>query len=105
MKSIIVLTLFTLSSFAETFEYKIDGMSCGGCKAMIKSVICELPGIKSCTVEIGSMKLSSEDGKSIDQEAITKALAALNEKNKEDYKIASSKKVVVETPTKKVEKK
>ncbi len=99
MKSFFFLSLLSLSVFAETFEYKIEGMSCSGCKAMIKSAVCTLPGIKDCTVEIGSMKLTSEEGKTLDQDSITQALNKLNEKNKEVYQIASSKKIEAEAST------
>jgi len=94
MKLIIVLAFFGLSAMADTYEYTIEGMSCSGCKNMIKAAVCGLPGIKTCKVEIGSMKLTSDDGKTLDQAAITQALDELNKKNKEDYKIAKATKVV-----------
>lgn len=93
MKRLILFLFFGLSAMADTYEYTIDGMSCAGCKNMIKSAVCNLPGIKTCVVEIGSMKLTAEDGKTLDQSAITKALDDLNKKNKEEYKISKATKV------------
>ncbi len=94
MKILVLISLTSFLAFAETYEYKIDGMTCQGCKSMVKGTICELPGIKTCEVEIGSMKLTSEDGKTLDQAAITNALNEINKKYKEDYKICSSTKLV-----------
>ncbi len=93
MKLLVILSFFGLTAMADTYQYTIEGMSCSGCKNMIKSAVCGLPGIKTCNVEIGSMKLVAEDGKTLDQAAITKALDDLNKKNKEDYKIAKATKV------------
>jgi len=93
MKLIIILSFFGLTAMADTYQYTIDGMTCSGCKNMVKAAVCGLPGIKTCEVEIGSMKLISEQGKTLDQAAITKALDDLNKKNKEDYKIAKATKV------------
>ncbi len=88
-----LFSLMSLNSIAETYEYKLSGMTCSGCKNMVKSAICIVPGIKTCDVEIGSMKLTAEEGKILDQTAISKALDELNEKHKSDYKISSSSKV------------
>lgn len=93
MKLLVILSFFGFTAMADTYEYAIDGMSCAGCKNMIKTAVCSLPGIKTCHVEIGSMKLTAEDGKTLDQAAITHALDELNKKNKEDYKIAKATKV------------
>tara|TARA_B110001454_G_scaffold219194_1_gene251251 strand:+ start:3302 stop:3631 length:330 start_codon:yes stop_codon:yes gene_type:complete len=93
MKLLVILSFFGLSAMADTYQYTIEGMSCSGCKNMIKSAVCGLPGIKTCEVEIGSMKLTAEEGKTLDQAAITKALDDLNKKNKEDYKIAKATKL------------
>lgn len=93
MKLLIILSFFGLTAMADTYEYTIEGMSCSGCKNMVKSAVCGLPGIKECKVEIGSMKLTAEEGKTLDQAAITQALDDLNKKNKEDYKIAKATKV------------
>lgn len=93
MKLLVILSFFGLSAMADTYQYTIEGMSCSGCKNMIKSAVCGLPGIKTCEVEIGSMKLTAEEGKTLDQAAITKALDDLNKKNKEDYKIAKTTKL------------
>ena len=93
MKYSMLLIFFGLISLADTYEYKIEGMTCSNCKKMVKASICALPGIKLCIVDIGSMKLTAEDGKTIDQAAITKTLEELNIKNREAYKITSSKKV------------
>lgn len=99
MKLLVILSFFGLTAMADTYQYTIEGMSCSGCKSMVKSAVCGLPGIKSCEVEIGSMKLVSEEGKTLDQAAITKALDELNKKNKEDYKIAKATKVEDAKPT------
>jgi copper chaperone CopZ len=93
VKLLATLVFFGLTAMADTYEYKIEGMSCSGCKNMIKSAVCGLPGIKTCDVEIGSMKLVAEEGKTLDQAALTTALDELNKKNKEDYKIAKATKV------------
>lgn len=93
MKILVLISLMSFSVFAETYEYKIEGMTCQGCKTMVKGSVCALPGIKACDVQIGSMKLTSEDGKTLDQTAITNALNEINKKYKEDYKIASVTKI------------
>ncbi len=93
MLVISLISLLSLNSIAETYEYKLSGMTCSGCKKMVKSAICVVPGIKTCEVEIGSMKLTADDGKILDQTAISKALDELNEKHKSDYKISSSAKL------------
>lgn len=95
MKFSIALMFFGLITLADTYEYKIENMTCSGCKKMVKESICTLPGIKTCTVEIGSMMLTADDGKVLDQTAITKALEELNKKNRENYKIATFTKVDV----------
>lgn len=93
MKLLVILSFFVLSAMADTYEYTIEGMSCAGCKNMVKSAVCNLPGVKVCNVEIGSMKLTAEEGKTLDQAAIENALTELNKKNKENYKIAKATKV------------
>ena len=100
MKFALLFMFLGLTTLADTYQYKIEGMSCSACKNMVKASVCALPGIKSCEVEIGSMKLTATDGQTLDQAAITNALDELNKKNKEDYKIASSTKVAdVAMPT------
>ena len=93
LRILLLLSFFSLSPWAETYKYKLDGMTCAACKNMVKLAICPIPGIKSCDIQVGSMKLSSEEGKELDQSAINKALAELNKKNSSEYKISSSKKV------------
>ena len=88
-----LISLIGLNSTAETYEYTLSGMTCSGCKKMVKSAVCSVPGLKTCDVEIGSMKLTADDGKVLDQNAILKALDQLNEKHKSVYKISSSTKV------------
>lgn len=83
--------LFLVSiAFADTYEYKLSGMTCSGCKKMVKAAVCDVPGIKTCEIEIGSMKLVAEEGKTLDQSAIAKALEDLNKKTNSEYKISSA---------------
>lgn len=105
MKYLFLISFISLSALAEAYEYKIEGMTCQGCKSMIKAAICELPGIKTCDVQIGSMKLEAEDGKTIDQDTITKALDDLNTKYKENYKIGTYTKIDESTAKKPIDKK
>ncbi|MBL7542531.1 MAG: heavy-metal-associated domain-containing protein [Bdellovibrionaceae bacterium] len=101
MKFLILLSFFGVTALADTYEYTLTGMTCSGCKNMVKSAVCAVPGIKDCQVEIGSMKLTSEEGKTLDQHAITEALEALNKKNDSEYKIAKA----TELKSKKADKK
>lgn len=91
MKFILLFTFLSLPLWADTYEYQIEGMTCGSCKNMVKSAVCAVPGVKTCDVQVGSMKLSAEEGQTLNQTAITKALDDLNKKNNSEYKITASK--------------
>lgn len=59
---IIILSLFIGFNFlsnsllaAEKQSYKVKGMHCGGCVRTIKASICELPGMKNCSVKLGEI--------------------------------------------------
>lgn len=92
MKSFLITLLTGALIHAETYQYEISGMHCGSCKKAVSSTVCKIPGIKTCNVSVGSMTLTSEDGKTLDQAAITKAVTEAAEKFQAEYKISSSKK-------------
>lgn len=91
----LALSLLTLSllTFADTYEYEIKGMHCGACKKAISSTVCKLPGIKNCEINIGSMTLTAEDGKTLDQTAIKGAVDEAAKKYMGEYAISSSKEI------------
>jgi copper chaperone CopZ len=93
MKLLVLLSVFSFFTMAETFEYKVEGMTCSSCQKTVKSAVCKVPGIKTCDVQVGTMKLTSEEGKTLDQAAISTALDDVNKKKKTQYKIASATKV------------
>lgn len=93
MKLALSLLILSLSSFADTYEYEIKGMHCGACKKAISSTVCKLPGIKTCEINIGSMTLTAEEGKTLDQTAIKGAVDEAAKKYMGEYAISSSKEV------------
>lgn len=105
MKLAILMSLFCTLSFADTFQYELKGMHCGACKKAISSTVCKLPGIKTCDVAIGSMTLTSEDGKTLDQTAIKNAVDEAAKKFMGEYAISSSKEVKNAAPAEKTSKK
>ncbi len=92
MKILCLFLLINTFSLAETYQYEVSGMHCGACKKAIRSTVCAIPGVKTCDISIGSMTLSSEDGKSIDQVAVKKAVQEAAERFKSEYAISSAKK-------------
>jgi copper chaperone len=44
-------------------KLKIDGMSCQHCVAAVKKALCEVPGVDSTDVEIGSATVRYDDAK------------------------------------------
>lgn len=77
-KALVAITLFISSlANAETLQYNVEGMHCGGCVKAIKSQVCKLEGVQSCEVSVGSLKLTTKEGVKFTneqiQEAVTKA--------------------------------
>lgn len=93
MKLALSLLILSLTSFADTYEYEIKGMHCGACKKAISSTVCKLPGIKTCDINIGSMTLTAEQGKTLDQAAIKGAVDEAAKKYMGEYAISSSKEI------------
>lgn len=92
MKILCLFLLINTYSLAETYKYELSGMHCGACKKAISSMVCKTPGVKICHVDMGSMTLTSEDGKTLDHVAIKKAVQEAADKFKTEYAISSSKK-------------
>ena len=60
-------------STAETREYTVHGMSCGGCRASVMNVVSQLPGVTDVEVDLGSLRLSVR-GEAVDDAAIRSAV-------------------------------
>lgn len=76
IRTLIPMALLLLSSaaFAGTTTYQIEGMTCGNCVKSVKKEVCSLPGITKCEVDVGSMKLTTPDGQSIDETVLKTAV-------------------------------
>ncbi|MFP5520694.1 MAG: heavy-metal-associated domain-containing protein [Bdellovibrionia bacterium] len=70
-----LLFLSPMSSWAETFEYKVDGMTCGSCVKIIKAKVCSLEGVETCDVAIGSLKVKTKEGSTLGNQQITEAVS------------------------------
>lgn len=73
-------TLLTFSSFAmaETKTYYVEKMHCEGCVAGVKEKVCQLENVDKtkCDVKLGEMTISSMDGKTLNDKAISEAVKA-----------------------------
>lgn len=98
MKSILMTAalLLSVSGFAETAEFTVEGVHCAGCSKLITKKVCDDPSVKafaeSCEVklvdtkkQIGAIHIVSKADSKVDSEAIKKQLKAAGE----DYKITS----------------
>lgn len=104
MKSVfVILTLISISSFAGPTIFKVKGMHCSGCAAMVKKSVCDNEEIKKafggCTAktideknEIGEITFASAGDIKIDQQKIQSLLTATDENYKiiEDAPIAKT---------------
>ena len=42
-------------------EFRVEGMTCGGCVAAVKNVLSRQPGVSEAKVEIGSIALELDE--------------------------------------------
>ena len=42
-------------------QFRVEGMTCGGCVAAVKNVLSRQPGVSSPKVEIGSIELDLDE--------------------------------------------
>jgi copper chaperone CopZ len=42
-------------------EFRVEGMTCGGCVAAVKNVLSRQPGVSSAQVEIGKIDLELDE--------------------------------------------
>lgn len=89
MKTTLLLASLLVSSLAlaETTAYEVEGMHCGACAKKVKAEVCNMPGIQSCDVSVGKVKISTKKGVEISQDQIQAAIAKAGE-----YKIIGSEK-------------
>ncbi len=95
----IVTMALSITSFAETATFTVEGMHCGGCKKMVTKAVCNDTKISAtlsdCKLtldektKIGTVILKSKDSVVIDTVAVETAIKSAGE----DYKI--SKKEIV----------
>lgn len=98
LKSIYVPLVLLFSSIlcaAETTTIKINGMHCGGCKAIVNKAVCESASLKSTfkkceisvdeKIQVGTMVVEPQDGQTLDIEKVKTAITGAGD----DYKIAS----------------
>ena len=81
MKSLLAILTICLGSYAmaESKVYEVKGMHCGGCVKSIKAKVCQLPGVESCSVEIGKVSLTSKTDTQLDDKAIAEAVKSAGE--------------------------
>ena len=97
MKSIILTSItmaLSITAFAETATFTVDGMHCGGCKKMITKAVCSDSKISAtlseCKVtfdektKVGTVILKSKDSEKIDATVIEAAISSAGE----DYKVS-----------------
>jgi copper chaperone CopZ len=42
-------------------QFRVEGMTCGGCAAAVRNVLSRQPGVSSAVVEIGSIELDLDE--------------------------------------------
>jgi copper chaperone CopZ len=98
MKLILALIFTTsFSTFAATTTIKVNGMHCGGCRAMVEKAVCQNAELKSsyskCTVtvdakiQVGTLIFETEKNQFIDQSQVTKLIEDVSD----DYKVSDFK--------------
>jgi copper chaperone CopZ len=73
-------------ALAGTYSYHVNGMHCEECAKSVSAQVCKLDGVTQCDVKVGTVTLTTEGDKKIDQKAVEKALAKAG-----NYKIAKEK--------------
>lgn len=70
---------------AETKVYEVKGMHCEECAKTISDMVCKIPGVEKCQVEVGKMTLTA---KHLDDAAVQKTLGEAGR-----YKVVKTTKI------------
>ncbi|MBC7742801.1 MAG: hypothetical protein H7061_11420 [Bdellovibrionaceae bacterium] len=94
MKSLLLLiSLISVSAFAETTTVTVGGMHCSACKKEVSDHVCKNEKLQadlaSCTVkltdkkkELGTIVMVPKEGKTVDMTEVNKLVEAAGEKHK-----------------------
>jgi copper chaperone len=58
---------------ARTLSIEIDGMSCGGCVASVRSVLARIAGLSVVSVEVGSARVAFESDR-VSEDDVVRAI-------------------------------
>lgn len=82
-----VVSLFGFQAFAETATFSVSGMTCGNCAKNVRNKVCKMEGLESCTVEVGSVVVTTKSGTAVDTKKVEELIASAG-----DYKVTKTEK-------------
>lgn len=91
MKALFASVLVLVFSFsvyaADPLTLKVSGMTCGGCEKSIEVAVQKVPGVKSCSADhkTGKVTVVLHENTKVDQAAVAAAV-----KSAGDYQISSA---------------
>jgi copper chaperone CopZ len=80
--SILALALVSLLGFlalAETATFTVSGMTCGSCAKKVRAKVCKMEGLESCTVDVGSVVVTTKAGTPIDTKKVEALISSAGE--------------------------
>lgn len=85
--TLIAMIIFSANfAFADTATFKIEGMTCQSCVKHVKKDVCDkMQDLEKCEVSVGSVKMVSKAGTSIDTKKVEELVLSTG-----SYKVISS---------------
>ncbi len=80
-----LVSLFGFSALAETATFTVSGMTCGNCAKSVRNKVCKMEGLESCTVEVGSVVVTTKSGVAVDTKKVEELISSAG-----DYKVTKT---------------